>query len=138
MTESMVMERTSNLILPEGFVSMDREEMMYVEGGIDIGDRILNFAIGVGALIGCIASLVGLKSSLGWWTRISYSALLKTGEFAAKCAGFGGGFAAIAVVVATVATAVGIIVSAIGYATIISSINATFATALTHFQIAFS
>ena len=31
--------RTSNLVLPQGFVEMDREEMMYVEGGVQARTR---------------------------------------------------------------------------------------------------
>ena len=33
--------RTSNLILPQGFVEMDREEMMYVDGGFYITNNQL-------------------------------------------------------------------------------------------------
>ena len=36
MSNEMIKERRSNLVLPDGFVSMDEEEMMYVDGGVSV------------------------------------------------------------------------------------------------------
>ena len=50
--------RTSNLLLPEGFVEMDREEMMYVDGGgiptwvAYYSIEIIIWAVGLGFTIG--------------------------------------------------------------------------------------
>ena len=46
--------RTSNLLLPEGFVEMDCEEMMYVDGG----------GISIWAKIGIVAAAVALGAGL--------------------------------------------------------------------------
>ena len=50
--------RSSNLLLPEGFVEMDREEMMYVDGGgiptwvAYYSIEIIIWAVGLGFTIG--------------------------------------------------------------------------------------
>ncbi|MDR1905440.1 MAG: hypothetical protein LBQ27_00790 [Clostridiales bacterium] len=43
MTDVLVMKR-SNLVLPNGFVEIDREEMSYVEGGISLSSNGLYFS----------------------------------------------------------------------------------------------
>lgn len=53
--------RTSNLVLPEGFVEMDREEMMYVDGGLST--NALACMIDLGLIIVCGAINAGLRSA---------------------------------------------------------------------------
>ena len=79
-------ERKSNLVVPEGFVELDREEMTYVDGGGEIvlmsysANDSWKGAVGLASIAGCCAIL---GSSFGYIG----SALLVGGETVCKIAG---------------------------------------------------
>lgn len=45
MTNAMVLERTSNLVMPSHYVELDDEEMSYVDGGIYVSYNTLQAAV---------------------------------------------------------------------------------------------
>ena len=45
MTNEMVLERKSNLVMPLNYIELDSEEMMYVEGGVYISYTTLKSAV---------------------------------------------------------------------------------------------
>jgi len=61
MSNEIVMERKSNLVLPEGFVSMDEEEMMYIDGG--------EYVISSGTCESILSAFMGI----GWFVFVGYS-----------------------------------------------------------------
>ncbi len=74
MTNEMVLDRKSNLVMPTHYVELDREEMSYVDGGI------LETIAAVIALLGAygagmyqvgvfVKQECGVKS-LSWWEKL--------------------------------------------------------------------
>lgn len=65
MTNEMVLERTSNLVMPSHYVELDSEEMSYVEGGLfgKIFSTICLAVVAVASVVGGIAALCGEKST---------------------------------------------------------------------------
>jgi hypothetical protein len=86
MSNEMVMERRSNLVLPEGFVSMDEEEMMDVDGGVYISYDSLNVLCGSVISLGAGAVSAALIAGTSWlnlipggqiiWTLLGASSLI--------------------------------------------------------------
>ena len=78
--------RTGNLVLPEGFVEMDREEMMYVDGGFYITNNQLWLVLQACALNPIGATLIGLGiyKLAAWITALG-------AKFGAKIGGLIGG-----------------------------------------------
>ena len=56
MTNEMVLERTSNLVMPSHYVELDRDEMSYVDGGGKIYTWMVSAPIDI-ALMTCGATL---------------------------------------------------------------------------------
>ena len=56
MTNEMVLERTSNLVMPSHYVELDRDEMSYVDGGGTIYTWMVSAPIDI-ALMACGATL---------------------------------------------------------------------------------
>ena len=54
--------RTSNLILPQGFVEMDREEMMYVDGGVYLNNTFCRSIVSFAVMLGCFGWGVTIAS----------------------------------------------------------------------------
>ena len=107
--------RTSNLVLPEGFVEIDREEMMYVDGGgfIEAVGWITKAAILIGGFIGAAkvwAKAVGFFAGLtvkaaAWGSAVAMS----TGTFVGP---------GIVTALAAMLTAASIIIPIVGLAAI--------------------
>ena len=78
--------RTGNLVLPEGFVEIDREEMMYVDGGFYITNNQLWLVLQACALNPIGATLIGLGiyKLAAWITALG-------AKFGAKIGGLIGG-----------------------------------------------
>lgn len=62
MTNEMVLERTSNLVMPSHYVEIDREEMSYVDGGWALWKTwaVIGGAFTIlGGILGAAAAIVG-------------------------------------------------------------------------------
>jgi hypothetical protein len=82
MTDVAVLIR-SNLIVPEGFVDISKEEMCYVEGGLYLSQSIVNNIV-----IGTAGTLSGLSiSSLAYALNAAYNWFAL--QLAAVLGGFG-------------------------------------------------
>ena len=70
--EATMEMRKSNLVLPQGFVEMDRDEMMYVDGGISISSAGLYltnddlFCITVAVGCNAYAVAAGISAFTSW------------------------------------------------------------------------
>lgn len=66
MTNEIVLERASNLVLPSHYVELDKEEMSYVDGGL-FGKIFATICLGivaVASLVGAVASLCGENNTV--------------------------------------------------------------------------
>ena len=59
MTNEMVLNRTSSLVMPSYYVELDRDEMAYVEGGVNCYTVTSNFTSEALAIMALGASIVG-------------------------------------------------------------------------------
>ena len=64
--------RTSNLLLPEGFVEMDCEEMMYVGGGHSVATHL---SLAAAQTLGLAGTISAWAKMVGWIAGITVKAV---------------------------------------------------------------
>ncbi len=122
-------ERKSNLVVPEGFVELDREEMTYVDGGGTI-------TLGVTFTLGSVISASIVSSVIGYLTGYTCTKTTKLGSMLGGLIGMAIGFFVGGLVSASIASLLNTVIypGASGYQKVtLASFNIWFAPNITYY-----